>query len=733
MKKKILALFLLLMCAITVFPAFTASASEPYQTYTYSIDGKALFSPAAYVPTPYVIDSDYMGLLDPKNGGLAFDEPADIYADEEGNIYLADSKNNRVIVLDEYYKLKFILSAFANEHGATYQLSNPQGVFVTKEKGTPGSADYVPAYIYVCDTGNSQIVRFYTDGSFDKIIPRPESNLFGNSAAYKPIAVAVDQYGRMFVVSSTTYQGVIVMTDDGVFTGFIGAQKVTYSLIDIIWRRFQTAEMQQGTVDYVSVEFNNISIDDDGFVYVTTDAIDANQQMEAIVSKSADFSPVKKLNSAGDEIMKRNGFFDPGGEVDVKAFAEEETEKTGPSQIRDVAIGPENTWSIIDAKRNKVFTYDQNGSLLFAFGDEGEMRGQMKSICGITYQGERMLLLDKATDSFTVYRRTEYGDRLINAIKQENDRNYTGAISAWQEVLKYNNNFDTAYIGVGKALFREGNYEEAMEYFRAAYDEENYSNAYREVRTAWISDPLHLLLIPLVVVVFCFGLSRLLRFASKVNAAVAIRPNRKTTYWEELLYSFYVPFHPFDGFWDLKHEKRGSVRASLTIIGLVVVCFYYQSVGTGYIMNPDMVYSTFLTQVISVAVPILLWVVANWCLTTLFEGEGSFKDIIIAVGYAVAPMIFFLIMGTLLSNIVAIEEAALVTLLITIGYIWSGCLLFFGLMVTHDYSMLKNLLITICTIVGMAVIIFVALLFSGLLTKMVSFVSSIITEISYRL
>jgi tetratricopeptide (TPR) repeat protein len=324
-------------------------------------------------------------------------------------------------------------------------------------------------------------------------------------------------------------------------------------------------------------------------------------------------------------------------------------------------------------------------------------------------------------------------DKLINAIKQENDRNYTGAIAAWQEVLKYNNNFDTAYIGVGKALFREGSYEEAMEYFRAAYDEENYSNAYREVRTAWISDPLHLLLIPLVVVVFCLGLSRLLRFASKVNTAVAIRPNRKTTYWEELLYSFYVPFHPFDGFWDLKHEKRGSVRASLTIIGLVVVCFYYQSVGTGYIMNPDMVYSTFLTQVISVAVPILLWVVANWCLTTLFEGEGSFKDIIIAVGYAVAPMIFFLIMGTLLSNIVAIEEAALVTLLITIGYVWSGCLLFFGLMVTHDYRMGKNLLITICTIVGMAVIIFVALLFSGLLTKMVSFVSSIITEISYRL
>ena len=95
-------------------------------------------------------------------------------------------------------------------------------------------------------------------------------------------------------------------------------------------------------------------------------------------------------------------------------------------------------------------------------------------------------------------------------------------------------------------------------------------------------------------------------------------------------------------------------------------------------------------------------------------------------------MPFILILSTLLSNIVTLDEAMIVSLLGTLGYVWCGMLLFFGLMVTHDYSMGKNFLIVICTILGMAIIIFMALLFSGLIGKMISFVSSLITEISYR-
>jgi hypothetical protein len=82
--------------------------------------------------------------------------------------------------------------------------------------------------------------------------------------------------------------------------------------------------------------------------------------------------------------------------------------------------------------------------------------------------------------------------------------------------------------------------------------------------------------------------------------------------------------------------------------------------------------------------------------------------------------------------VLTIQEGTIVTLLVTIGYIWVAFLLFFGMLVTHDYSLGKNVLITVCTIVAMAVIMFVAILFSSLLVKMVTFVVSIITEISNR-
>jgi len=715
MKKNFYRVFLLLICAITVLMSipFTSSAAEPYQTYTYSIEGEALYSPAAYSPV-MTVDSKYMGLLEDK--GIAIDDPTDLFADKRGNVYIADKKHNRIIVTDKFYKLKFIIDEFSNQYGAQDALREPQGVFVNDE------------FIYVCDTANSRIVVFDLDGGFVKIIPKPESNLFGKGATYKPVAMAVDQYGRIFVVSSSTYQGIIVITDDGTFTGFIGAQKVVYSPIDIIWRRFMSEKQRKLSTTYVSTEFNNITVDDEGFIYVTTDAVDEAKQQEAINSKNADYSPVKKLNSRGTEIMKRNGFFDPGGDVDVLNTSTATIK--GVSKIKDVAVGPENTWTIIDSKRSKSFTYDQNGNLLFAFGDIGEMLGQLKTVAAVTYQGEYMLLLDSAADSFTVYRRTNYGDLLVAAIKCENDRNYSLAIDAWESVLRYNNNFDTAYIGVGKAFYRDGDFKQSMEYFKSAYETENYSNSYREVRKAWISK--NFLWIPIILIAIIVVIVKVLGAAAKKNAAVAVRPGKKT-YGEELIYAFHLMFHPFDGFWDLKHEKRGSVRGSLTIILLTVLAFFYNSVGKSYIQNPKGIGSTIWMEFISVLVPIILFVVANWCLTTLFDGEGSFKDIFIAVGYALSPMPIILVACTLVSNVLTADEIGIVSLVISIAFVWAGLLLFFGTMVTHDYTMFKNILIILFTILAMAIIIFVAVLFSGLIAKMISFISSIIVEISYRL
>lgn len=707
MKRKVISL---LVIALTMIMLATTVNAAAYATYTYSYDGFALLSPDAYVPDR-LVDSDYMGLRVP------LDDPRDLEVDKEGNVYIVDGVGGRVIVTDRYYKVKFEISDFLNEHGVWDSFDTPSGVAITDD------------YIYVCDTNNNRIVMFDLDGNYVKIVPKPQSNYFVEGSLYKPVAVAVDAYNRLFVVSSTTYEGIIVMDDEANFSGFIGAQKVSISVMERIWREIQTEEQRESQEEYISTEFNNITIDEDGFIYVTTNSIDANEQQSAMNSRSTsgDYAPVKKLNSSGNDVMGRNGFWPPSGEVNVSISSTASI--SGASSIIDVAVGPEGTWSIIDEKRSKTYTYDKYGNLLFIFGDKGEQLGNIYNIEAIAYSGDDIILLDKSKDCFTVYKRTEYGDLLINALSHQNQRIYDIAVDDWTEILQRNSNFDAAYIGIGDAMYREAEYETAMEYYKYAYDTEGYSDAFREVRKEWVAKWIWT--IPVVVVVVCFALSKFFKYANKVNKETQLKVGRKS-FKEELLYGFHLIFHPFDGFWDLKHEQRGSVRAGLVYVAVTIVAFFYQSVGTGYIFNPTGNFMNIFAQIASVAVPLLLWVVANWCLTTLFDGEGSFKDIFIATSYSLLPVPMLVVPSVIFSNILALNEGQLITLLVALAFGWAAMLIFFGMMVTHDYSLLKNVTTTLGTIVAMAFIIFVAVLFTSLVARMVSFISSIVVELTYR-
>ena len=750
MKK--LTTILCVLFAIVMVLAIPASASAPYQTYTYSIAGKALYSPDAYIPAK-TVDSMYMGLLDEKlmkelypdlsNAAIAdklkaLDGVCDLETDDLGNVYLADKENNRIVVLDRYYKLKFILDEFVNEQGIVDRLNQPQGVYVTADKIVEG--EHVDGRIYVCDTANKRIVVYDRKGNFIKIIPEPKSEMFESGSIYRPVAVAVDKYDRLYVVSSTTYQGIIVMTDEGEFTQFIGAQKVVISAWDIIWRRFQTEEQRKKSVEYLSTEFNNITVNQRGHVYVTTSSIEESQVENSIISKdkTGDYAPVKLLNASGSEIMARNGFYPPSGEIDIQGTGKSTDTVYGVSTIVDVAVGPNNTWSIIDSKRSKVFTYDIQGNLLFAFGDFGRQIGNISNngLTAVAYQGNNMLLLDTVSKSFTVYQLTEYGEILHQALKNTNERQYDKAVNDWIEILKRNSNFDAAYVGIGNALYRGGKFSEAIEYYKSAYDTENYSKAYQELRKNWISGNTlfipNLLLIVIFIIAIIVLVMKFMKYAAKVNKRVSTS-GEKITFGKELLFAFHVIFHPFDGFWDLKHEKRGSVRAAATILAASIAAFYYNAIGKGYVMNPQGKYSSIFMVLVGVLVPFFLFITANWCLTTLFEGEGSFKDLFMVAGYSMTPFVFIVIPVTMASNIVVEKETAILTLLITVAFIWMALLLILGVQVVHDYSIGKNFLTILGTILGAVCIMFIVLLFSALLGKLVSFITNIFVEIQYRI
>ena len=96
--KKACRIFLVAFCALLIFGALPVSAIEPYQTYTYSSEGYALWSPAAYTPLQEV-DSGYVGLYEAE-GGIPLSDPSDIETDNDGNVYLSDTKNNRIVVMN---------------------------------------------------------------------------------------------------------------------------------------------------------------------------------------------------------------------------------------------------------------------------------------------------------------------------------------------------------------------------------------------------------------------------------------------------------------------------------------------------------------------------------------------------------------------------------------------------------------------------------------------------------
>jgi len=716
-----------LLFALLVVVTIPIGAVKAYQTYTYSIDGQALYSPDAYTPVK-TINYQNMGLETNLNG------VRDMVTDERGNVYIADTANSRIIVLDRYYNVKFIIDNFRNDQMIMDKFNKPRGVFVTEDRYEEGELKY-PGRIYVCDSDASRIVTFTLNGEFTSIIGKPESELFPEGANYKPVAMAVDSYDRLFVVSSETTEGVIVMTNEGEFTGFIGAQQTTLSLWNQIWRRFQSEEQRAEALSVVSYPYNNISINERGFIYATIHEEALRSQMTSAItskSKAGTFAPCKLLNPAGDEIMRRNGFWPPAGEVDFKDKTVTIEGFDEISKIEDVACGPEQTWTIVDTVRSKMFTYDYDGNLLFAFGGSGERLGSMRNIRSIVYQDDTLLVLHGGDTNLelTVFERTEYGDVLIQALHHQNVRQYDLAIEDWKEILMRNSNYDAAYIGIGQSMSRNGDYADALDYYKSAYDTENYSTAYKEMRKEWISK--FFLLIPVVLGVLCFVIVKFMRWAGKINAKAAVS-GKKVSFKEEVLFVFHLIFHPFDGFYDLKREKRGSVRAALLFMVLTVVALFYRSIGIGYVMNPQGQYSTIFMQLLVVVVPVLLFAVANWCLTTLFEGEGSFKDIFIAVGYSLLPIPLTVIPTTLASNFVVSTETDILTLIVTIGFIWTGMLLFFGMMVTHDYSITKNIATTLGTLIGMVFIMFLGILFTSLVVDMVSFVTDITSEITYRL
>lgn len=222
--------------------------------------------------------------------------------------------------------------------------------------------------------------------------------------------------------------------------------------------------------------------------------------------------------------------------------------------------------------------------------------------------------------------------------------------------------------------------------------------------------------------------------ATKSRSKNTVRRAKWDRYVASMKYAKHVLFHPFDGFWDLTHEKRGTLGAATTFLALFLITRVVQLLFTNFqFINAPLQYINIFEQAASLLLPFLILCLANWSMTTLFDGKGRFSDIYMAMCYALVPYTLIQLPLVLVSNVISFDEAAFYTVLQSFSVAWCMFLVFSGLMQVHDYGPGKTLIFIVVTVVGALIIIFLLLVFFSLLGDAASYFISLYREIAFRL
>ncbi len=440
------------LCAFLLVGLLAPAASAydsvaPAGTYLYDSDGNDVASPDAYLHARSV-----------RIEGAG--EPQDLFCAADGRLIVADTGRDRVLILSADGEPEGEISALTMPDGSTSALQKPEGVTVDRE-----------GRILIADTGNGRIVRCTADGKVTQQILRPDGMTgVDESASFLPSKLAEDTAGRLYIVVRNVNLGIVQLSADGRFIGYMGAPRVQFSLAERFWRRLSTREQLAKMQQFVPTEYNNITMDGEGFLYGTIGSIGAAALRSVVESRdtSGKTAPIKKLNTMGSDVLKRNGTFAPIGDL---LFDDD------PSRIVDIALGPSGTYTLLDSTRGHLFTYDENGVLLFAFGGLGTRTDELRRPVSAVYAGDTLIVLDATLGELAFFTPTEHGRRLLSAVDAQYNGDYDKAYAAWSVIAEEDRELAYAFVGLGNARLQEKRYAEAMECFRYADDKEGYSRA----------------------------------------------------------------------------------------------------------------------------------------------------------------------------------------------------------------------------------------------------------------
>ena len=375
---------------------------------------------------------------------LLLSNPTDLFISPDDNVYIADTENNRIVMLDN--DLNFI-RVYDMDGG----LKKPEGVFVD-EYGA----------LYIADTGNNRIVKLDRMGNFVEEFGKPESNLLDEQFVFNARRVAVSNVGYIYALK---YQYVMQMDAYNKFRGYIGTTEVGIDLAYSIKYFFSNAEQRKVMARREPASCYSFDIGPDGSIYVTT----ADRDGE-----------LKCINSVGENIYpKKTGF--------GYMVRNSETSAMMNPQYIDVAVDNLGNVFMLESLSGQVSVYNSQGENLCVFGGKGEGRELFQTAVALDVDSQdNLFVLDQKMGGVKKFSPTRFMNLVYSALYLYDQGEYGKSEEYWQKILDTHESYALANNGMGRLKYKQKDYKAAMEYFEMAYDRDNYGRAFKYYRKQWV-------------------------------------------------------------------------------------------------------------------------------------------------------------------------------------------------------------------------------------------------------
>lgn len=326
--------------------------------------------------------------------------------------------------------------------------------------------------IYLCDKDQAQILLLDAESyKVIQVISAPEKSDFEQKFA--PLKMVTDTSGRMYVISENVFEGIILMNYDGSFMRYVGVNYTTLTFWQALTRNLKTEEQLAQETQIIQTRFDNLTIDDDNFLYTV-----ARPTTNPITELVDDTTMVKKINQTGKDILIRNGYANPKGDLVTILTGDNK----GGSVFSGITVNEFGLYTVADSNMGRLFTYDSEGNLLYISAGKGAEQTDIKNPVAVRYQGDNILVLDQGNFAVLRYELTDFAKSINTATKYQFYGDTENAAKEWSNVIAINPNYQLAYVGVGKTLHEEGRYQEAMSYFELGDNPAYYSRAYKKYR-----------------------------------------------------------------------------------------------------------------------------------------------------------------------------------------------------------------------------------------------------------